>query len=278
MAEAQRPLIAGIDDFWERADRAERLLLALDYDGTLAPFQVDRMAAVPLPGMRASVEALRDDPRVRLVMISGRGLDELARLLDVAGVELIGSHGFEHRLASGERQRTPLAPAQEQALDAAERFAVERGYRHERKAASCAVHSRGLDEAAAEALHADARAAWREHAELPKMELLEFNGGVELRASGVDKGTALTGWLAAQGGIGDDDLAIYVGDDRTDEDAFAVLAEHARLGRAGLGVKVGEGETAAAGRIADCEAVGALLAALARGASRPSGPPSHAER
>ena len=260
MAERARPTVAGVEDLWARVDRAERLLLALDYDGTLAPFQVDRMAAVPLPGMRASVEALRDDPRVRLVMISGRALDELAQLLGVAGVELIGSHGFERQQRSGERERTPLAPAQEQALDAAERFAVERGYRHERKAASFAVHSRGLDAATAEALHADARGAWREHAALPQMELLEFNGGVELRASGIDKGTALRGWLAAQGGVGAGDLAMYVGDDRTDEDAFAVLTE---LGERGLGVKVGAGETAAAGRIADCEAVGALLAALA---------------
>jgi trehalose 6-phosphate phosphatase len=253
-----RPPIDGLEDFWRRVEGAARVLLALDYDGTLAPFQVDRMAAVPLPGMTASIEALRENPRVKLVMISGRALDELSELLGVPGVELIGSHGFEHQRASGERERTPLAPAQERALEAAEAFARDRGHRFERKAASVAVHSRGFDDDAAAALHAEAREAWRSLAAVPRMELMGFNGGVELRATGVDKGTALRGWLAEQGGVAAADVALYIGDDRTDEDAFAVLTEHG-----GLGVKVGEGETTAQGRVADCEAVGALLAALA---------------
>jgi trehalose 6-phosphate phosphatase len=84
------------------------------------------------------------------------------------------------------------------------------------------------------------------------MEFRPFNGGLELRAAGSTKGTAIEELLAlAPAGS----LPVYIGDDDTDEDAFAVLE-----GR-GIGIKVGplDAVTRASGRLPDCEAVRQLL-------------------
>ena len=79
-----------------------------------------------------------------------------------------------------------------------------------------------------------------------------FNGGVEVRATGRDKGTALARLIARQP---EDTLVVYIGDDQTDEDAFRLLEGK------GVGIKVGDrqSETAAGMIVADCRAVAELL-------------------
>ena len=79
-----------------RAARAEALLVAADYDGTLAPIVNDPSAAFPhLPALDAIVDLSKLDS-VRSLIISGRSRAELARLTgDPAGVVLVGTHGAE---------------------------------------------------------------------------------------------------------------------------------------------------------------------------------------
>jgi len=234
---------------WDRLARASRPLLGLDYDGTLAPFQVDRMAAVPAPGAAEVVQAIISHGRTRVAVISGRLVDEVIELLGDLGVVVVGSHGFERRLPDGSRRRVSLPPEQEQALVLAARQVERIGYgaRLERKAASLAFHTRGLDGDAARGLEDEVVRLWSGAGLLVQ----PFNGGVELHAgAAIDKGTVLAGLLDEHR----PDLTVYVGDDRTDEDAFRALA-----GRGGLGIKVGPGPTAAVARLPDCEGVVRLL-------------------
>ena len=234
---------------WHRLARAARPLLGLDYDGTLAPFQVDRMAAVPAPGAVEAVRAIISHGRTRVVVISGRLVDEVIALLGDLGVEVVGSHGFERRLPDGRRERVSLPPDLEQALARAA-GQVERighGARLERKAASLAFHTRGLDGDAARGLEDEVARLWSGAG----LSVQPFNGGVELHVgAAIDKGTVLAGMLDEHG----PDLTVYVGDDRTDEDAFRTLAR-----RGGLGIKVGPGPTAAVARLPGCEGVVRLL-------------------
>jgi trehalose-phosphatase len=222
--------------FWRRLRAAPRRILGLDYDGTLAPFQVDRLAAVPSPGVVELLGAISAGP-VRLAIISGRRLDEVLLLLgaEAAGLhmDVIGSHGYEVRRAGEAPTLVPLSAAQTAGLSRAAGALEGHAHQLERKAASLAFHTRGLDLGEAARLEAEAATIFDAEvaAAIGALAARPFDGGVELRAVGVDKGTALTELLADEP---DDALCVYVGDDRTDEDAFEVVQR-----RGGLGVKVG---------------------------------------
>lgn len=197
-------------------------LLMLDYDGTLAPFREDRMQALPWPGVAERLDRLSTMPSVHLALVTGRSARELASLLPTQhSVEIWGSHGREHLTADGMYTSANLAPAQQTALDQLEKALDEAGLaaQVERKPASLAAHWRGLPPDATRKVEEVARDAYRATAKPAGLQLLVFDGGIEVRSDSIHKGHAalhmLTRFPTA--------TAAYLGDDITDEDAFAVL-------------------------------------------------------
>lgn len=90
----QLHLQANLDSFFARLAAAPRRALLLDYDGTLAPFKTKRQQAAPYPGVPELLAAVRDAGRTRVVVISGRSVADLGRLLGLDALpELWGSHG-----------------------------------------------------------------------------------------------------------------------------------------------------------------------------------------
>src|SRR5512139_1735956 len=79
-----------------RVARVPNLLVACDYDGTLAPIVADPTKARPSPESVAAVRALSSLPQTTVGVISGRALRDLAALSRLpAEVRLVGSHGSE---------------------------------------------------------------------------------------------------------------------------------------------------------------------------------------
>lgn len=239
--------------FWDQVVRAAFRLLMLDYDGTLAPFHVDRMKARPHAGVLEILVRIRDSGDTRLVVVSGRPMAELLVLMNVDKVAMVGSHGYEFRNESGEQTTHPLAARAEVDLAAFDEAACQAGYgeRLERKFAGIVLHTRGIDPSAARKMEGDFRALWgdwKREGSSGLFELRPFDGGVELRTCGRDKGVAVGELIT---GSAPGTLAVYVGDDETDEDAFRVLRNR------GFGFKVGaeDTQTEALGRLADCGAV-----------------------
>ena len=229
-------------------------LLALDYDGTLAPFRSERSEARMPAGLRDLLAALAACEGTRVAIVSGRPVAELEALIDLDPLpELFGVHGWEWRLPDGRRADHAPSP-QLAALLAAEwrRLAGELAEeRLERKSASLALHVRGIEPTEGEALIAGLEPRWRALAEEHELDLRRFDGGLELRCRGRSKGDVMRDLLA---GLPRGAPAAYLGDDETDEDAFRALQ-----GR-GIGVLVAERprESAAAHVIAP-PAVAALL-------------------
>jgi trehalose-phosphatase len=116
-------------------------------------------------------------------------------------------------------------------LSDADRWLGYQQLRHtaEFKAGSIAIHWRGLSENDAEDLRARALLGWRPIAEHSGLNLLEFDGGVEIRAFEADKGDAVRTFL---GEIGPDTPVAYLGDDNTDESAFLVMQDRIKQGSA----------------------------------------------
>lgn len=243
---------------------APSLLIALDFDGVLSPLQNDPSASRTLPRSAAALAVLVKAPATRCALISGRDLAVLRQLADPPpGTLLVGSHGAELDLGTGPRgTHEPTAEEQEtlRRLDDVEhrlRGQSAAPWWVERKPLSRVFHSRALTPDQISWLHA---------------RLTELTAGLPVRTVkghdivefAVRHATKATG-LAA---VIDHCLpaaAIYIGDDVTDEDAFAELHRRGEQLQPGIAIKVGQGQTTADARLADPQAVSTFLEGLAAG-------------
>jgi trehalose 6-phosphate phosphatase len=210
--------------FFKSLAEAELRILLLDYDGTLAPFTVQRDAAYPYPGVTELLNTILSLPRTRTVLVTGRTIDDLRRLLTLRPLpEMWGSHGWEHLTPDGVYLRSPLDGESEASLGRAKELLKSLPYPNlcEEKRVSVAAHWRGLPPLEAEQLRTQISTAWRELAKNSRMEIREFDGGLEFRPRGRDKGMAVSEILAR---APESSVTAYLGDDLTDEDAFRALA------------------------------------------------------
>jgi trehalose-phosphatase len=208
---------------WERLPSVGHSLLMLDYDGTLAPFHVDRFAAVPYPGVAGRLAALSGLPHVRLVLISGRPAHELRSLLpSETKAEIWGSHGWEQLKSDGSYELFALDRGQRAALDQVGLEMTALGFPEalEVKPASLAIHWRSVAPARQEQIRCSVESIFSRLAQPNGMHLLPFDGGLELRPTDRTKGTAVEQILAQEPAAVP---VAYLGDDLTDEDAFAAV-------------------------------------------------------
>jgi trehalose 6-phosphate phosphatase len=197
--------------------------LLLDYDGTLAPFSLNRQQAVPYPGVTALLQEIIDDGRTRVDIITGRNAHEVIPLLGVHPTpEIWGCHGLERLRPDGTCETPRVEEPVVQALAEADRWLREQGLhdRAEFKTGAVAIHWRGLNEATAAKIRGQVLLGWLPIAQSAPMELLEFDGGVEMRMPGRDKGDAVRTILDE---MGPEVPVAYLGDDATDERAFLAL-------------------------------------------------------
>lgn len=221
------PRLLNMESFFARVRSASRGVLVLDYDGTLAPFQLHPARAVPYPGVIELVDAIMKSPRTRVVIASGRWIEELLPLLALQHrPEIWGCHGWERLSVSGRYQAAAIGARALELLEETARWAtaIERyGARAERKPASVAFHWRGLPEMRVTEIRARVLENWKELGALEQFAWHDFDGGIELRVAGRDKGDVVR-TLVAEAGPGA--AFAYLGDDRTDEDAFAAVPDH----------------------------------------------------
>ncbi len=210
-------------NFWHQLGQAREAALLLDYDGTLAPFTVVREQAFPYSGVPELLSAVRRETRTRLIIVTGRAIDDLLPLLGLDPLpEIWGCHGWEWLDDSGERVLFDLPEKVAAGLMAAREALQQNGLQtySEVKPASVALHWRGMGKRKVEELQRLAHENWGPIADRYGLEVHPFNGGLELRAPGRDKGTAVRKILET---VKADVPAAFLGDDLTDEDGFAAI-------------------------------------------------------
>lgn len=251
---SDRSLEGALAPFRARPDEAA---IFCDVDGTLAPIVPRPGDARLLDGVPEALAELRG--RVLLVaFVSGRGLTDLERLVALDGCAYAGNHGMElHRvghdpeLADGVAEHLPAIAAFVSAWPS-ERLAPG-DLRMEPKGATLSVHARGArDPDAARLLMAQIASEALDRGLVPTTgrEVLEIRPPVA-----VDKGTAVRALLRGSGAR----AALYIGDDRTDADAWRALRALQVEGAldTALGIAVAAGEVPAAVReAADIEVPG----------------------
>lgn len=237
--------------------QAPRLLLLLDYDGTLCPFFNEPDLAAPDADLRELLEALAARPGARVYVISGRTKESLERWFGESRIGLVAEHGFWSRLERGETWKPTGAyptdwkkPVRAILEEFAERTP---GAVVEEKGASIAWHYRLADREFAAHQANELRLHLANVLTNLPVEVLLATKVVEVRVIGLSK-SVITRQLVAAAGEGASVLAM--GDDRTDEEMFSALPE------TGYGVHVGDGQSRARFRVSDPAAARRLLRSL----------------
>ena len=223
-----------LDDFFSGFAEGARPLLLLDYDGTLAPFRVDRFQARPWAGVRELLGRIQGQGHTRMVVITGRPAAEIAPMLRLdPPLEVWGLHGAERLYPDGRRELEQAPAATQLKLEELREYLKgdSLGGLFEDKANGVVMHWRGATRKQAAQIEQRTRELFEPLARMEGLALLEFDAGLELRA-GRNKGGAVEAILAEAGGVGP---VAFLGDDLSDEAAFRAVR---RVGKRGLSVLV----------------------------------------
>ena len=224
---------SALENIREIAGSGERLAVFLDYDGTLTPIVSHPEDAWLSESMRQTLRSLA--ARVPVAILSGRDLDDIRGRVLVDGIVYAGSHGFDIAGAGGVRRE--LGAEYLPVLDAAERELREEldeipGAQLERKHFSVAAHHRNVNENDASGVAAAVDAVATRHRELRRIngkKVYELLPDIDW-----NKGKAVLWLLETLELERGKAFPIFIGDDRTDEDAFSVLEKR------GIGILVTE--------------------------------------
>ena len=235
------PLLKNMGKVYEGVASNEQILLALDFDGTLAEIVPDPRDAA-LPGSRLELlEALNTHPRFAVAVISGRSLEDLRRRINLRDITYAGDHGleisgpgFHHIPPEAEQFRITVAEiggVLESAL-----IGIS-GIIFEHKGLSMSVHYRLVPPTQRALVLRTIRQITKPYLDRNKLRVMKGKQVVNLLPPMVwHKGSAIA-WLLRlldpssqkMGSL----LPIYIGDDVTDEDAFTTVSER------GFAIRVG---------------------------------------
>src|SRR4051794_16740023 len=241
----------------EIARSGDGLAVFLDYDGTLTPIVSHPQDAWLWESMRQTLRSLA--ARVPVAVMSGRDLDDVRGRVLVDGIVYAGSHGFD--IAGAGELRRELGAAYLPVLDKAEmelREALDEipGAQLERKHFSVAAHYRNVNQTDAFKVAIAVDAVGERHRELRRMDgkkVYELLPDIDW-----NKGKAMLWLLETLALDRRNALPIYIGDDRTDEDAFCALEKQ------GIGILVSDKPhiTAASYSLTDSDEVERFLVEL----------------
>ena len=255
-----------------RAARAAHLVVACDFDGTLSPFVEDPATSRLAPGAREALDALAALGETTVLLVSGRDRTTLSRISEIptesatTGIHLVGQHGSElegEPAALTEAEAALLAEITSQL----EAIALpHEGAFVEYKPSSSVLHVRSLPRA--EDQERLLSLALEGPAARADVFATEGKAVLELAVREASKGAALQLFRERTGA----EAVVFFGDDVTDEKGFAALGPDHGGSELDVGVKVGDGPTVAAYRVASIdEVVGSLRhLASARGDSKPA--------
>jgi trehalose 6-phosphate phosphatase len=227
-----RPVARHLFDCWPQVVRsihsAKRLTLFIDFDGTLVGLRRRPSDVKPLDlPLQRVLRGLARHKRLTLYVISGRRLAELHKLVPVRGIRLLGLHGWEGRDVPPLDEERRLLQKAEQLLD--QRLSNTPEIRLENKGLGLAVHYRGAPLRAVRLARTIVREILRTLE--PQIHMARGHKVWELLPRQISgKGAAVSALLS---GLPQPTLAIFVGDDATDESAFRALPR-------GLTVRVGK--------------------------------------
>lgn len=228
-------LPSALEKFSEIRDRFRQSppLLFLDFDGTLAPIVEHHDDAAISEEMRSLVKKL--SLKFPVAVVSGRGLADVRKRVDLPNLFYAGSHGFEISGPDGFSRDNEEAVKVLPVFDELEPMLREKltgvpGVDYERKKFTLAVHYRQVPPEQEEKVHSTIAETLKKYPEVIKADgkkVIEIRPAIDWH-----KGKAVE-FLKEVLSEQENPFSVYVGDDVTDEDAFEYVKN-------GWGILVGE--------------------------------------
>jgi trehalose 6-phosphate synthase/phosphatase len=218
---------AQLEALAQQLAKQPKVLLALDYDGTLVPIARNPDLARPDPALYELLTMLAAMPEVQVCVVSGRAQSSLGAWLGELPIDLVAEHGvWSKRARTSEWKCLIETNALDWMADAKKilQTYVERapGAFLEEKTAGLAWHYRLVDPYLGLGLARELRVHLVRHFAQAPVSVFAGRKVIEMRPQSIDKGSAIRDLL----GLFQADVAIAAaGDDRTDEDLFAALPE-----------------------------------------------------
>lgn len=215
--------------------QATRRLLLLDYDGTLVPFETIPTQARPSPQLIDLLQQLASTPDTEVVIISGRNFEVLERWLGHLPLHLVAEHGAAFKMKNETwQQYSDLDTSWKGLIRSTFELYTKRspGAFIEEKNHTIAWHYRGVDQEMGFIRSRELLDNLHHLVRNTNINVLDGNKVIEVRAAGIDKGTAtgrLMEWFPS-------DFVLAIGDDKTDEDIFNVLKGKAVTVKVGYGI------------------------------------------
>jgi trehalose-phosphatase len=209
-----------------RIREARSLFLLLDYDGTLTPIVSRPELAVCPPEVKSLLEKLRDSPKSQVAIISGRALEDLKEKVGVSGITYVGNHGLEMENPAGVHQKK-LSPQRQEELGQIRKHLETRlnsipGIYFEDKGPILALHHRNAPRGSGSRVQTAVEEALAGSANRWQIstgkKIFEIHPRIEF-----DKGKTVRELLDRSPGARP--FPVYLGDDRSDEDAFLAIRD-----------------------------------------------------
>lgn len=239
---------------------APPLAIFTDFDGTLVEL-AETPDGIEVPEtLPEQIERAMREFDSAFAVLTGREIADIDKYLSPLHLPVAGAHGTQRRRADGHVETVNAASilgAEEISHAVSPLVVAHPGLLLETKEGAVALHYRQVPE-----LETAVRIAMEEAVQgVADFTLMQGKMVIEARPRGISKGTALRAFMREEPFAGR--TPIVIGDDTTDEDAFIAAQE---LG--GVGIKLGEGDTAARMRIANVASVHALIRGLGDIAAR----------
>lgn len=247
---------------------AKKRLILLDYDGTLVPFSKDPALASPSHELLQLLNNISAVANNEVYVISGRDGETLEAWLGVLNIGLIAEHGAKNRhlnqpwktelSANAEEWKEKIEAIMERYVDKLPNSFVEQ------KQFSLAWHYRKSDAFLADRKAAELREELSHYMVHLPLEVINGDKVIEVRNKGLNKGIAVEKKLATSAY----DFILCIGDDKTDEDMFSVLANHPQA----YTIKVGPQASFAKFNLRTIDLVLELLTAIVEYTGKPGKP------
>ena len=226
-----------LNEVLQRINASYRIILFLDYDGTLVPMRKNPSRAIFSKSMTGLLQKLIDNNNLVIIIVTGRQYDDIKKLLPFKNIIIASDHGFRITNKKKDWIHPKVKPLQPLIKNIYQSLKIKlksfRGVMVENKKIMITVHYRNAKDNLVPLMKKTIVETINMYQS--KLKLTAGKKVFEVRPNiNWNKGEAVLKIAKFPGFINKHILKIYIGDDTTDEDAFR------KLKRRGITIKVGK--------------------------------------